>query len=90
MYGSFESTIAIPQVSVAAEKAVTYAVKLAAATRRGEWVNFAFELYTVLRKPLPGPVSNAITLSGPAPAGIEVILAIPPIFSETRLAWLSA
>jgi hypothetical protein len=35
-------------------------VKLAAATRRGEWVNYAFELYTVMRKPLPGPVVDQL------------------------------
>jgi pSer/pThr/pTyr-binding forkhead associated (FHA) protein len=40
----------------AAEKAVAYAVKLASATRKGEWVDYAFALYTVCKRPLPGAV----------------------------------
>lgn len=44
----------------AAEKAVGYAVKLAAATRKGEWIDYAFALYTVCRRPLPGPVVDQL------------------------------
>lgn len=40
----------------AGERAVNYAVKLATATRKGEWVDYAFALYTVSQRPLPGPV----------------------------------
>lgn len=40
----------------AAEKAVGYAMKLAAATRKGEWIDYAFALYTVCKRPLPGAV----------------------------------
>ena len=34
---------------------------------------------------LPGPVSNAVTCSGAAPAGITVTLAMPPMLSATRV-----
>jgi hypothetical protein len=42
--------------SDSAEKAVGYAVKLAAATKKGEWVDYGFRLYSVTQKPLPGPI----------------------------------
>lgn len=42
--------------SEAAEKAVGYALKLATATRKGEWIDYAFRLYAVCKRPLPGPV----------------------------------
>ena len=37
-----------------AEKAVAYAIRLAGATGRGVWINYTFELYTILRMLLPG------------------------------------
>ncbi len=40
----------------AAEKAVGYAMKLATATRKGEWIDYAFALYTVCKRPLPSMV----------------------------------
>jgi hypothetical protein len=46
--------------SEGAEKAVAYALKLAMATRRGEWVDYSFALYTVCRRPLPGPVVDQL------------------------------
>lgn len=42
------------------ERAVGYAVKIAAATRKGLWVNYCFELYRLLRRPLPGPVVDQL------------------------------
>lgn len=39
-----------------ATKAVNYAVKIAAATGKGSWVDYAFELYTLRREPLPAEV----------------------------------
>jgi pSer/pThr/pTyr-binding forkhead associated (FHA) protein len=36
-----------------AEKAAIYALRLAAGTTRGGWIDYVFELYTVLRTPLP-------------------------------------
>lgn len=42
------------------EKAVSYAVKLAAATRKGQWVNYCFDLYAALRRPLPGPIVDQL------------------------------
>lgn len=38
------------------ERAANYAMKLATATGKGRWVDYCFELYTVLRRPLPGPI----------------------------------
>lgn len=37
-----------------AEKAALYALRLAGGTTRGIWIDYVFELYTVLRAPLPG------------------------------------
>jgi pSer/pThr/pTyr-binding forkhead associated (FHA) protein len=44
----------------AAEKAASYAVKLAAATRKGQWVSYCFDLYRALRRPLPGPIVDQL------------------------------
>ena len=37
-----------------------YAVKLAVATGKGSWVDFAIELYTVARKPLPAEIVDEL------------------------------
>jgi pSer/pThr/pTyr-binding forkhead associated (FHA) protein len=39
-----------------AEKAATFAVRIAEATGKGAWVDYAFELYGVVKRPLPAPV----------------------------------
>jgi hypothetical protein len=44
----------------ACEKAAGYAVKLAAATRKGQWVSYCFDLYRALRRPLPGPIIDQL------------------------------
>jgi hypothetical protein len=44
----------------AAEKSVTYAVKLAAATGKGRWVDYAIELYQLIRRPLPTAVVDEL------------------------------
>jgi pSer/pThr/pTyr-binding forkhead associated (FHA) protein len=36
------------------EKAAIYAIRLAGGTTRGLWIDYVFELYTVLRAPMPG------------------------------------
>jgi hypothetical protein len=41
---------------VVAEKAATYAVRLAETTGKGAWVDFTFELYGIVKRPLPGPL----------------------------------
>jgi hypothetical protein len=46
-------------VAVAA-KAATYAVRIAEATGKGSWVDYAFELYGVVKRPLPGPVVDRL------------------------------
>jgi pSer/pThr/pTyr-binding forkhead associated (FHA) protein len=43
-----------PPDDATAERAATYALKLAAATAKGEWFNFAVRLYHLLARPLPG------------------------------------
>jgi hypothetical protein len=45
---------------VASEKAASYAVKIAAATRKGQWVSYCFDLYRALRRPLPGPIVDQL------------------------------
>lgn len=39
-----------------AEKAVTYAVRIAQATGKGAWIDYTFELYSVAKRPLPAPI----------------------------------
>ncbi|MEZ4224930.1 MAG: FHA domain-containing protein [Polyangiaceae bacterium] len=43
-----------------ADKAAGYAVKLAAATKKGDWVDYAVELFMSQRRPLPGPVVDQL------------------------------
>jgi pSer/pThr/pTyr-binding forkhead associated (FHA) protein len=38
------------------EKAVTYAVRIAEVSGKGAWVDYAFDTYAVLRRPLPAPL----------------------------------
>ncbi len=40
----------------ATEKAVTYAVRIAEVSGKGAWVDYAFDTYAVLRRPLPAPL----------------------------------
>jgi hypothetical protein len=42
------------------QKAASYAVKLASATRKGQWVSYCFDLYRALRRPLPGPIIDQL------------------------------
>ncbi|MGC4088902.1 MAG: FHA domain-containing protein [Polyangiaceae bacterium] len=42
------------------EKAVHYALKLAEVTGKGRWVDYAFELYSVLKRPLPAAVVDEL------------------------------
>lgn len=42
------------------EQAAMYAVKLASATSKGAWVDYAFELFTVLKRPLPSEVVDEL------------------------------
>ena len=39
-----------------AEKAARYAIRIAEATGKGAWADYVFDLYTILRRPLPGPL----------------------------------
>lgn len=41
---------------VVAEKAVTYAIRMAEATGKGTWVDYLFELYAIVGRPLPAPI----------------------------------
>jgi hypothetical protein len=43
-----------------AERAAHYAVKLAQGTGKAHWVDFAFELYRILQRPLPGPTVDQL------------------------------
>jgi pSer/pThr/pTyr-binding forkhead associated (FHA) protein len=44
----------------AAERAAHYAVKLAQATAKARWVDYAFDLYRILQRPLPGPTVDQL------------------------------
>jgi len=46
-----------------AEKAVLYAVRIAEVTGKGTWIDYAFELYTLVKRPLPGPVVERLYAS---------------------------
>jgi hypothetical protein len=43
-----------------ADKAAAYAVKLASVTGKGGWVDYAITLFTLTRRPLPGPVVDEL------------------------------
>lgn len=43
-----------------AERGVHYAVKLAAATSKGGWVDYVFQLYGCLARPLPGEIVDEL------------------------------
>lgn len=43
-----------------AEKAATYAVRIAVATGKGTWADYIFELYTIVKRPLPAPVVDRL------------------------------
>jgi hypothetical protein len=38
------------------EKAVTYAVRIAEVSGKGAWIDYAFDTYAVVRRPLPAPL----------------------------------
>jgi predicted component of type VI protein secretion system len=42
------------------EQAARYAARLAGATTKGSWIDYVFDLYTMTRKPLPGPVVDEL------------------------------
>ena len=43
-----------------AEKAVTYAVKLANVTSKASWVDYCIDFYNVIERPMPGTVIDAL------------------------------
>lgn len=43
-----------------AEKAANYAVLIAIATGKGTWVDYAFDLYSVVKRPLPAPIVDRL------------------------------
>jgi hypothetical protein len=46
-----------------AELVARYAARLAGATTKGSWVSYAFELFTVARRPLPEAVVDELVLA---------------------------
>ena len=48
---------------VVAEKAAAYAVRMADATGKGTWVDYAFELYGIVKRPLPAPIVDHLYAS---------------------------
>jgi hypothetical protein len=49
-----------PPDDATAERAATYALKLAAVTAKGEWFNYAVRFYHLLQRPLPGPLVDEL------------------------------
>ena len=49
-----------PPDDATAERAVTYALKLAAVTAKGEWFNYAVRFYHLLARPLPAPLVDEL------------------------------
>ena len=48
---------------IVAEKAATYAVRLAETTGKGTWVDYTFELYGIVKRPLPAPIVDGLYAS---------------------------
>jgi pSer/pThr/pTyr-binding forkhead associated (FHA) protein len=75
-----------------AGRAASYAVRIADATGRARWVDYCFELYSELNRPLPGEVVdqlyvvlrkiNGVAISG-FRAYLEKLRAVAPTFSPT-------
>jgi pSer/pThr/pTyr-binding forkhead associated (FHA) protein len=45
-----------PADSEVTERAASYAIRIAEATKKASWIDYVFELYTSCRRALPGPV----------------------------------
>ena len=64
-----------------AERAARYAVKLAAATSKGGWVDYVFQLHGYLARPLPGEIVDELyqvlrRISGVSVDGLREYIAI--------------
>ncbi len=46
-----------------AEKAAAYALRIAEATGKGTWADYVFELYVIVKRPLPAPVVERLYAS---------------------------
>jgi predicted component of type VI protein secretion system len=75
-----------------AARAASYAVRIADATAKARWVDYCFELYSVLGRPLPGDVVDQLyvvlrKINGVAISGfrsyLEKLRAVAPSFSPT-------
>lgn len=57
-----------------AERAAAYAVRIAEATGKGSWIDYAIELYSIIKKPLPAVVIDRLyeTLRKLAPLSAHV------------------
>lgn len=49
-----------PPEAKAADRAAEYALKLAQATGKGRWIDYAFDLYRVMQRPLPAPIVDQL------------------------------
>jgi len=47
-------------LAATADKAVIYAVKLASVTAKAQWVDYCIDFYSILERPLPGPVVDSL------------------------------
>lgn len=83
----------VPLELPAAELAARYAAKLAGATGKASWVNYAFDLYSIARKPLPAPVIDELFVVvrkvkapdlGPLRAYLEELRHLSPSFGPAE------
>jgi hypothetical protein len=64
-----------------AERAAHYAVRLAQGTGKAHWIDYAFDLYRVLQRPLPGPTVDQLytvlrNVSGVSLPGLREYVAV--------------
>lgn len=81
-----------PLAAASAARAAGYAVRIADATGKARWVDYCFELYLSLQRPLPGEIVDQLyvvlrKISGVAVSGfrqyLEKLRSVAPTFSPT-------
>lgn len=81
-----------PLAAASAARAASYAVRVADATGRARWIDYCFELYSVMLRPLPGDVVDQLyvvlrKVNGVAVSGfrayLEKLKSVAPSLSPT-------
>jgi predicted component of type VI protein secretion system len=80
--------------SLNSEKAAEYALRLAEATRKGSWIDYVCQLYTLVGRPLPDKLIDTLERvlvgvhpenAGAIPQYVAALRAIEPRFDEDEL-----